>query len=124
MQKLFVSGMLNYIIDYNYFILVWLSEFSYGNLEPMLAVVSMICGVATRACLAMGLHASSGYLFAFDCSADLCGSLPWTDHYFSDHNYLQFAYSVDLCGSLLWSPVLPIRCPALPTPHRKCFMLL
>ena len=60
MQKLFVIGMLNYIIDYNYFILVWLGEFSYGNLEPMLAVVSMICGVATRACLAMGLHASSG----------------------------------------------------------------
>ena len=72
MQKLFVSGMLNYIIDYNYFILVWQGEFSYGNLEPMLAVVSMIYGVATRACLAM---------WALVISLHLTARLILLDHY-------------------------------------------
>jgi len=50
----------------------------------MCPVVSMICGVAARACLAMCLHVNSHHqdcrLFAI---FDPCGgSLPWTDHYF------------------------------------------
>ena len=62
-------------------------------------------------------------ILAVVCSADLFGSLPWMDHCFGHHNYEHFACSVELCGSLLWLSILPIQCPALPTPHRKWFMV-
>ena len=53
----------------------------------MRAVVSMICGVAARACLAKCLHVSSScYDYSFSCCVDLCGSLPWMEHCSSHHN--------------------------------------
>ena len=92
------------------------------NLEKMSLVVSMICGVTARACLTMSLHVSPRH---HTCSCllrwslwitTLDGSLFWSP-------YEQFACSVELCGSLLWLSILPIQYPALPTPHRKWFMV-
>jgi len=94
----------------------------YINLNLIYPVVSMICGVAPRDCLAMCLHVSSSchtyscmFCWSFGIT-NLDRSLLWS-------SYLQFACSVKLCGSRLWSPILPIQHPALPTPQRKWFMV-
>jgi len=83
----------------------------------MRPVVSMICEVATRACLSMSLYVSSSCHKY--CSCLLCWSLWITtlDGSLLCSPYLHFACS------LLFSPILPIQCPAFPTPHRKRFMV-
>lgn len=60
-------------------------------------------------------------IFAIVCSAELRGSLTWTDCCFGHHIkfWSLLAQLHDLCGSLLWSPILPIQCPALPTTERN-----
>ena len=81
-------------------------------------------GVAPRACLAICLHVSSSHhnrscLLRWSlslCITTLHGSLLWSP-------YFWFVCSAELCGSLLWSSILPIQHPALPTPHRKWFMV-
>jgi len=88
----------------------------------MFPAVSMICGVAARACLPMCLHMSCSDL-NFSCLLHwslwintLDRSLPWSP-------YLQCACSVELYRSLLCSPILLIQHPALPTPHTRRFMV-
>ena len=83
----------------------------------MFPAVSMICGVAARACLPMCLHMSCSDL-NFSCLLHwslwintLDRSLPWSP-------YLQCACSIELYRSLLWSPILLIQHPALLTPHK------
>ena len=56
------------------------------NLKPMHPAVTLWSVVALRAYLAM--HTCRWALvtiFAVVCSADLCGSVPWTDRCFGDH---------------------------------------
>jgi len=88
----------------------------------MFPAVSMICGIAARACLPMCLHMSSSDL-NFSCLlhwslwiTTLNRSLPWSP-------YMQCACSVELYRSLLWSPILLIQHPDLPTPHMRWFMV-
>ena len=88
----------------------------------MRPAVSRICEVAARACSTMCLHLGSSRQ---NCSYLLCWSLRITtlDKSLLWSLYWQFACSVWLCGSLLWLPILPILRPALPTPHKKWFMV-
>ena len=64
----------------------------------MRPAISMICGVAARACFAMCLHVSSS---RHTCSCLLCSYLWITtlDRSLLWSSYLQFACSVELCGS-------------------------
>ena len=88
----------------------------------MCPVVSVICGVAARACVTMCLRVSSRR-HNFSCLlcwslgiTTLDGSLLWS-------LYLQFACSVELVDHCFSHLFLPIQHPALPTPHRKWFMV-
>ena len=83
----------------------------------MRRVVSMICEVATRACLSMSLCVSLCCHNYY--SRLLCWSLWITtlDGSLLCSPYLHFACS------LLYSPILPIQHPAHPNPHRKWFMV-
>ena len=51
----------------------------------MCPVVSMICQVAARTSLACACLWALGAIIAVVCSADLCGSFPWTDRCFGQH---------------------------------------
>ena len=89
------------------------------NLEPFHPAVSMICGVAAGACLALPCLTC---MCAVVCSADLCGSLPWTDHCFGHHicSLLAQLSFLDHCFGCLF---LPIQRPALPTSQMKWFVV-
>ena len=106
---------------------MWLNVIYYKvNLKPKHPVVSMICVVATRACLAMCLHVSST---RDTCSIKLFAVLIFVDHFVGHITALVIIFAVcwlfnfELCGSLLWWHILPIQCPFLLTPHRKGFMV-
>ena len=75
----------------------------------MCLAVSMTCGVAARACLAMCLQVSSNPPYNY-CSCLLRWSLWITalDRSLLWSPYLQFACSVELCGLQLW---LSIKLP-------------
>ena len=57
-------------------------------------------------------------IFVVVCSADLCGSLPWTDHCIS-HHICSLLAQLSFVDHLVWLPILPMRDPDLPTPHRN-----
>jgi len=82
-------------------------------------VVSVISGVATRACLFVCLNVSFSH---HTCSCLRRWSLR-INYYLGGFTALQFSCWVELCGSLLWFPILPVLHPSFPTPHRKWFMV-
>ena len=76
--------------------------------------VSMICGLATRACFAMCLYVST-IIIEFVCYSNLCGFLPWMDHCFGHHisSLLAHLSFVDHCFGCLFCPFSARPFPAL-----------
>ena len=82
-------------------------------------MVSVICGVPTRACLFVCLNVSFSH---HTCSCLHRWSL-WINYYLGGFTALQFSCWAELCGSLFWFPILPVQHPSLSTPHGKWFMI-